>query len=296
MRFVPILQPRIWGGRNLAKLGKQLPPREIIGESWEVCDRPEAQSIVANGPLAGKSLDWLWRTCAEFRRQEAKFADHKRFPLLVKWLDCVEPLSVQVHPHATAARRHGGEPKHEAWYVVASSHGAKVWAGLKLGVTKQLFSRALADGSTEKLLRSFTPRPGDLINLPAGCVHAARGILFCEIQQNSDTTYRLHDWGRGRELHIEQGLASMDFNGRHATRRGRRITCPYFQIHQAMFARAWKPPLEFSIVCVVAGRGTIHWRGGTEPYSKGNCWLIPAKLPACRFEPQGKTVAVVGRV
>ena len=291
MKFVPILQPRVWGGCNLAKLGKKLPPRERIGESWEICDRApsagsgqaEAQSVVANGPLAGKTIRRIWNSLAPNPQSP--------FPLLIKWLDVVQPLSVQVHPDGRSAKRLGGEPKTEAWYIVAAARNAKIWAGLRRGVTRQQLARAIIAGTAENLLCSFRPRVGEVVFMPAGCVHAARGVVALEVQQNSDTTFRLYDWGRGRQLQIEQGLACV--NPRLQPKRGKSARCKFFSMRALTFTKTWKSPHGFSIVCIARGSGKILWHGGVERFGAGDTWLLPV---AAQFETRNQTTAVVVQV
>ena len=284
-------------------LGKKLPPRERIGESWELCDRPEAQSVIANGPLAGKTLGWLWE---KHRREifgEIRSAT-RRFPLLIKWLDCVTPLSLQVHPDRKAARRWGGEEKGEGWFVIAASRNAKILAGVRAGVTGESFHRALATDSVKGQMRSFVPRAGDAIYIPAGCLHAAQASVFLEIQQNSDTAFRVSDWDRGRPLQILEGLACANFRGRspsvRRSRGGQRgrllVACPHFMMRRVTFAEAWRPPENFCVVCIVKGGGWIRWCNGRERFRVGDCWLLPAWVDGCRFEPRKKTAAVVVRM
>jgi mannose-6-phosphate isomerase len=219
LTFQPIFKERVWGGRNLAQLyGKQLPPDRPIGESWEITDRPEGVSLIANGPLAGRSLRWLM----EHHRQEVlgTQADASGpFPLLVKILDAQETLSVQAHPPAAVATRLGGEPKTEMWYITDATPQAALFVGLKPGVTRADFERRIRDGTVAEALHHVPVRAGDAMFLPSGRLHAiGAGLVLFEIQQNSDTTYRVFDWnrvgldGKPRELHVEQSLASIDFN------------------------------------------------------------------------------------
>ncbi len=217
--FDPILKERVWGGRNLERLfGKVLPEGRRVGESWEISDRPGDVSVVANGPLAGKDLRWLMeRHRAELLGNAADQGSH--FPLLIKILDAQEDLSLQVHPPAHKAAALGGEPKTEMWYVVDATATAAFYAGLKRGVTRADFIRRLADGSVAECFHRLAVTRGDSLFLPSGRVHAiGAGNVIFEIQQNSDTTYRVFDWnrvgldGRPRELHVEQSLESIDFN------------------------------------------------------------------------------------
>jgi mannose-6-phosphate isomerase len=215
--FAPIFMERIWGGRKLADLfGKQLPAGKRIGESWEIVDRLEAQSIVMSGPLRGKTLHDLW---SQHRHEIfGDVPDHPRFPLLIKLLDAHEKLSLQVHPPKKIAAKLGGEPKTEFWYVAAAEPGAKLFVGLKHAMTPTRFEEALRSGSIAEHVHLIEAKPGDAMFLPAGRFHAVgAGNVLVEIQQNSDTTYRVFDWsrlddrGQARQLHIDQALESIDF-------------------------------------------------------------------------------------
>jgi len=209
---------RIWGGRRLeSRFGKSVPPQAQIGESWEIVDRPEAQSVVARGPLKGKTLHELWT-----KHRSAIFGevpDAPRFPLLIKLLDAQEKLSLQVHPPEQVARKLGGEPKTEFWYVAATDPGAELSLGFREPITRTKFEETLRDGTVMDYVHNIAANAGDAIFLPAGCVHAVgAGNLLIEIQQNSDTTYRVFDWnrtdptsGKQRQLHVEQAIQCIDF-------------------------------------------------------------------------------------
>lgn len=219
LTFSPLFKERIWGGRQLAALyGKQLPPQVPIGESWEISDRPGDESVVTNGPLAGKSLHWLMENHRADLLGAAAPAASGRFPLLIKILDAREKLSLQVHPPAAKATALGGEPKTEMWYIADATPEADLFVGLKPGATRTEFERRLQDGSVAECFSRIPVRAGDAMFLPSGRVHAiGAGNVIFEIQQNSDTTYRVFDWnrvdnvGKPRELHIAQSLASIDF-------------------------------------------------------------------------------------
>ena len=212
--FEPIYQERVWGGRALeCKLGRALPEGKVIGESWEIVDRPEAQSKVPGGP----SLRELIEADPEGIMGAGWPAD-RPFPILVKWLDCQEKLSLQVHPPASIAPELGGEPKTENWYVAEAEPRASLMAGLKRGVSREDFERGLKEGQLEPLVHTLAVRSGESIFIPSGRIHAiGGGNLILEIQQNSDTTYRVYDWGRvgldgqPRQLHVEESLKSTDF-------------------------------------------------------------------------------------
>lgn len=219
-QFVPLYQERVWGGRALEhRLARTLPGTGPVGESWEIVDRPEAQSVVAPpGPEAGRTLRALLAADPAGIMGPGWPSD-RPFPLLVKWLDCRERLSLQVHPPASVAARLGGEPKTENWYVAHAEPGAAVLAGLHEGVAVEDFARAIEQGTAERLVRRHATHAGDSLLIHSGVMHAIdAGNLILEIQQNSDTTYRVFDWGRvgldgrPRQLHIAASLASLAAN------------------------------------------------------------------------------------
>ena len=218
LTFEPLFKERLWGGRRLAGFpGKVLPDGVNIGESWEVTDRPEGISVVANGPDRGRTLHDLMEQRPGWLTGGVP-APGGRFPWLVKFLDARDDLSLQVHPPAHRAQELGGEPKTELWYVVAADPGARLYTGLRRGVTRAEFERRTRDGSVAELFHVHPVTAGDVMFLPSGRVHAlGAGNLVFEIQQNSDTTYRVFDWnrvgpdGRARELHLEPSFASIQF-------------------------------------------------------------------------------------
>jgi mannose-6-phosphate isomerase len=218
--FEPIFKDRIWGGRELERLyGKKIPAGQPTGEAWEISDRPGDASVIANGPLAGKDLRWLMENHAAEILGSAKPAAAGRFPLLCKILDAREKLSLQVHPPASKAAELKGEPKTEMWFIADAAPDASLYVGLKHGVTRAEFEKKIADGSVADCFHRIPVKAGDTMFLPSGRVHAiGDGLVIFEIQQNSDTTYRVFDWnrvgldGKPRELHVAQSLASIDFN------------------------------------------------------------------------------------
>jgi len=217
--FHPIFKERVWGGREIQRLfGKPLPPGAPIGESWEISDRPGDASVIANGPLAGKDLRWLMENHARELLGDAKPTGKNWFPLLCKILDAREKLSLQVHPSADQAAALGGEPKTEMWFIADAAPGAELYVGLKRGVTRAEFEKKIRTGEVAGCLHRIPVRAGDAMYLPGGRVHTiGAGLVIFEIQQNSDTTYRVFDWnrtgldGRPRELHIAKSLASINF-------------------------------------------------------------------------------------
>ena len=218
LTFRPIYQDRVWGGRRLESLfGRVLPRGRVIGESWEVCDRPDAVSVVANGPLAGRTLRSLMTEDPE-GLWGAGAAAGMPFPWLCKLLDACDDLSLQVHPPAALAASLGGEPKTEMWYVAHAEPGSCVYAGVQPGTTRESFAQRAAAGTVAAVFHRIPVSVGDVLFLPSGRVHAVgRGLVIFEIQQNSDTTYRVFDWnrvgldGKPRALHLEPALASIDF-------------------------------------------------------------------------------------
>lgn len=220
MRFQPIFRRYLWGGRRLeSELEKQLPPEgNDYAESWEIVDRQVDQSVVSNGELQGWTLGNL---VEEYGKELlGKHHPQPQFPLLFKFLDCQQDLSVQVHPNDEQAARLNPPDlgKTEAWVILAAEPGSRFYAGFQPGVDQASFERALLSGTVEPLLHKVEPSAGDCVFIPAGTVHAlGKGLLVAEIQQASDTTFRLFDWnrlgpdGRPRDLHLKQGLDVIDF-------------------------------------------------------------------------------------
>jgi mannose-6-phosphate isomerase len=300
LTFHPLFKERVWGGRNLARLyHKPLPPDVPIGESWEISDRPGDVSVVANGPLAGKDLHWLVETHPEELLGTTQTA-HGRFPLLIKILDAQEVLSVQVHPPAEQAAALGGEPKTEMWYVTEAAPDAVLYAGLKRGTTRADFERRLQAGTVADCIHRLNVRAGDAIFLPSGRVHAlGAGLVIFEIQQNSDTTYRVFDWnrvglnGKPRELHIAQSLTSIDFNdfeprllggdftGTGPVKARPLVRNPLFTVEAYAVAGGATLPLQpnrLQIVAVLEGQARVGEPEGTVALSPGQFCLVPACL------------------
>lgn len=229
LRLVPFFRDYLWGGRKLQTvLGKNLPANGVWAESWEIVDHPEHSSAILNGPLAGSTLrelaqshpDWLLGRSASNPSAGNPSAGNGGLPLLLKYLDCQRVLSVQVHPDDRYAQQLSQPDlgKTEAWYIIAAEPESVLYAGLKPGVTPDELQRALASGGVEDCLHRITPQVGDCVFIPAGTVHAlGAGLLVAEIQQASNTTFRLFDWnrldadGQPRALHAEQSLAVIDF-------------------------------------------------------------------------------------
>ncbi len=286
--FTPIYMQRVWGGRELERIyGRTLPDsKSPFGESWEVVDRENEQSIVDEGPLAGTSLHELW----QHHREEIfgkGFQNHPRFPILIKVLDARDDLSIQVHPPATLAASLGGEPKTEMWFIADCDPGAKLYVGLKNGVTRSDFEKSIAEGTVADCVHAITPRPGDSIFIVSGRLHAiGAGFLIHEIQQNSDTTYRVFDWnrlgldGKPRQLHVNESLASIDFNDHEPQMDppdgDQLASCEYFKTDRKILAAgdtvAHSPDGRFSILSVVDGM--LESQGGRR-FNKGRFMLLP---------------------
>lgn len=216
--FQPIYQERVWGGRELARVfSRDLPMGGPIGESWEIVDRPEAQSKVVGGQFSGMTLRSVIEQYGD-SVMGPRWPRTRAFPILVKWLDCRERLSLQVHPPASIAAELGGEPKTENWFVASASAQASLIVGLKRGVSRAQFEQSLRDNTLEACVHHFPISAGDSILVRSGQIHAIdAGNLILEIQQNSDTTYRVYDWGRlgldgkPRQLHVNESLRSINW-------------------------------------------------------------------------------------
>jgi mannose-6-phosphate isomerase len=295
LKFEPIFKKRIWGGQKLRQVfGKDIPPFEKIGESWELADLPDDKSIIANGQFAGQTLN---RAISRYPKEiTGNKSFSGPFPLLIKFLDVEDVLSVQVHPDRCTCRRIGtGEPKTECWYIISAAAGAVIYKGLKKGVTKKQFTEAINKGRVAELLVKIPVKPGQCHFLPAGTVHSiGAGILIAEIQTPSDTTYRLFDFdrlddtGKPRQLHIEEALASIHFNTSgdnfSVTTVGRLVDCEFFKIdkhHQAGGCEMLLSPGKMKTLIILAGFGTISAADGTSvEFKAGDCLLVPAEYQA----------------
>ena len=247
LRLEPLYQERVWGGRAFeTALGRTLPSQKPIGEAWEIVDRPEAQSVLTSGRQAGKTLREVIQAFPADIMGPGWDKD-RPFPILVKWLDCHERLSLQVHPPAEVALKLKGEPKTETWFIADTQPGAGLLVGLKKGVTREQFETALKTNTLEPLVHRFNVAEGDSILVRSGQIHAIdAGNLILEIQQNSDTTYRVYDWGRmgldgkPRQTHVEQSLASIKWDDfepapvRGAPTSGVIAECPEFRIRRVV--------------------------------------------------------------
>jgi mannose-6-phosphate isomerase len=300
--FRPFFMERTWGGRRLESVfGKKLPPGKRIGESWEIVDRPEAQSVVRQGPWRGRTLHELWREhLAEIFGDDVP--DTPRFPILAKLLDAQEKLSLQVHPDSAMAGPLGGEPKTEMWYFAAADDGAEIYAGFRSGVTRDHFKQALREGGAADLVHRIGVKKGDAFFVPSGRLHAiGAGNLIIEIQQNSDTTFRLFDWGRGtrdgapRTLQVEEALQSIafeDFEPEMVLPSGETLVqCPHFTVEKWDLKSARRASERSGFALFVCLSGALEMNAvGLEP---GEFFLVPAYAAASELQPVAAATSVL---
>jgi mannose-6-phosphate isomerase len=315
LRFDPIFTTNLWGGRRLPGfLNRTVAHAEPVGEAWVVSDVDGSPSRVADGPLAGVTLRELM-TADPARIVGSAKAPQGRFPLLLKFLDARQELSVQVHPNDEQAARLGPAKfgKTEAWVVLeADPETSRLYAGFVEGTTAADFRAALAAGTTPRTLHSFKPAPGDCVFLEAGTVHAiGADLLLFEVQQTSDITYRLYDWdrvdaktGRPRQLHIDEGLTCADFRRgrcppvgptvgvRDGVRCEGLVACDYFTLERLTAHVPFRVGAENrcrAVVCV-KGSGELESRGARFPFRSGDVFLLPAEVGACVALPAEEVV------
>jgi mannose-6-phosphate isomerase len=307
-KLTPALLARVWGGNALARYGKSVPVGKKIGESWEISDRDDVQSVIANGSDKGRTLrEQIHAHGAQLLGTNCGTVT--RFPLLVKLLDARERLSLQVHPPAAVAAKLKGEPKTEMWCVLDADQGAHLIAGLRRGVTGADFIRATEASASrgngmktlEDCVYRFPVLPGDTFFVPSGRVHAIdAGVVLVEIQQSSDTTYRVYDWGRvgldgkPRELHVRESLVSIDFEDFEPRKQRatveqhgvnglwRLVECPYFHVHRLELSNAWPDRCDGStfhiLSCTKGAVGLLLADGKEERINVGEFILLPAAL------------------
>lgn len=310
IRFAPLLKRIRWGGRRLGTvLGKPLGAERDYAESWEISDHRSDQSVVSRGAFSGWTLQRLVRECsADLLGQDSHLIE---FPLLIKYLDACDRLSLQVHPTDTQAKCFlpGENGKTEAWVILEVAPSSKIFAGLRSGVTRDDLQRALDRGQIEGCLHSFAAEPGQCVFVPAGTIHAIdAGILLAEVQQSSDITFRLHDWGRlgtdgrPRPIHVREALDCIDFTrgpvspivphpvplATHVAED--LVACPYFVMRRHATAAAFELPNDnrFRIAMLLSGNGELETMLGVEPIRTGDTVLIPAACPAVRITPRGE--------
>ena len=315
LRFEPVYQNYLWGGRRIADQYGRTPPGGACAESWEVSDRDDGMSVVAEGPLAGTALRGLMQEQAEAILGPGAVPG-QRFPLLVKILDAHQDLSVQVHPDDQTAAAVGGEAKSEMWFLLDAAAGAAIYRGLKPGTTREGMEQALAGGDPERVLIRLPVSRDDAVYIPGGTVHAiGAGCLILEVQQNSNTTYRIHDWGRTgpdgkpRDVHLDQAAKvihwsqslpdlarpTVDVIGEgYAIERV--LATEYFTVGRLRVDTrySWAPDSQgMAMLFVQEGTGQLT-AGDFEAELKPGCtWLIPACLDQCEVIPCGEAMRLV---
>jgi mannose-6-phosphate isomerase len=315
LKFKPRFVEKIWGGRKFETvLGKTLPPGLKIGESWELYDFPPGvvegstdwvSAVVAEGPLAGTSLHQL---VADFGKEltgdVALSGDHGQFPILIKFLDAREDLSVQVHPDdAFCSKNRGAHLKSEAWYILQNDPGSKLYKGLEAGVTAESFQKDIENGSVEKSIRQIPVKEGECYYLPSGTIHAlGAGILVAEVQTPSDTTFRVFDFnrvdpstGKLRKLHVADAMQCIDFSGKEElpqkrdhvaglfTTVSRLVTSPYFKIEKVRFSEGVEQAVPYDqpvVWMMLQGEAQVKVDDLKQPtrFKRGETVLIPAKM------------------
>jgi len=312
LRFEPIFKPALWGGNRLRTLFSAPPSDEPTGEAWVLSDFGNNLSVVADGPRAGTTLRQLMEEDPQ-RIVGRAATSNGRFPLLLKFIHARYPLSVQVHPNDIKARELEGPEavgKTEAWVVVEAAPSSRLYTGLNAGVTPDRLRKAIQTGKVDDVLYTHEALSGDCVFLRAGTVHAiGAGVLLFELQQSSDLTYRLYDWGRvdpktgkPRELHVEKALASVDFSagpcrpesltdeGHGRVHRARLVECPYFTLGR------WEANRPFTagaagrcrVLVGTDGRAMIRHAGAEYLIGVGDVWLLPAEIGTCECVPHGE--------
>lgn len=331
LQFQPLFRSYIWGGRGLRDyLGKPIADEGIWAESWEIVDHGPDQSIITNGPLAGKTLgalidadpiSVLGPNLVQVQKTAPMPQPRHYFPLLLKYLDCNSVLSVQVHPDDNYGLKMPKPDlgKTEAWYVVHAEPEAIIYAGLQAGVTRERLAEAIAAGKTADCLHQIKAHTGDCIFIPAGTVHAlGSGLIVAEIQQSSDTTFRLFDWnrvdaeGKSRPLHIQQALDVIDFQRGPVSPQTSKLRPTQLdsQLHSQSFAQqaqpqwdslvecskftidrlrgegrfGFEPDERFTLVTLPQGSGRMSWNDGAIELTRGDSVLLPATCPATLWE------------
>lgn len=314
LRFRPTYKDYLWGGDKIIRRFKRKAPPGIYAESWEVSDRPEGMSEVVNGPLAGMSLHELCRQRGvDLLGTKVK---GPTFPLLVKLIDAKDTLSVQVHPDDESAKNYGGEAKTEMWYILEADKGSCLYCGLKGGTVRPAFERAIGTQKFSTLMNTVPVRPGDAVYVPGGRVHAiGAGCMLLEVQQNSNTTYRLYDWdrfgpdGKPRELHIAQALQVINWNDSQgvkavprktsqsgANERWEILTSPYFRMERFVLGELMATGglgESFHILFVNQGTATLKSQGFRETAAAGTTWLVPATVRQYYIGPENGQAEVI---
>ncbi len=308
LRFRPVYRDYVWGGTRIVSTFHRNAPPGIYAESWEISSRPDGMSVADNGAWAGHPLSEIIEALGPRLLGRRAPADRPSFPLLIKLIDSRERLSVQVHPNEAAAARYGGEAKTEMWYILDAAPNARVFAGLRPGADRRALEEALRRGDLESVLAAVPVAAGDAIFVPGGRVHAIdAGCLLLEVQQNSDTTYRIYDWGRvghdgrPRQTHLAQALRVIRWNDADPVRcrpvplpaaapnvREELLACPFFRMERwRLRTPVTLLPDAGSFVSVFLAHGAVaaSWAGGREVWRPGTTVLVPAALPRLDLSP-----------
>ena len=304
IKFDPILKEKVWGGNALAsRFHKKAKDNQNIGESWEISAMQGSLSIVSNGFLAGNNIEELIEVYMGDITGDSVYEKFgNEFPLLIKFIEAKEDLSIQVHPGNEMAReKHDAYGKTEMWYILESENQGKIFTGFKEEVTKENYQKALGEGTIAEMLNAEEAVPGDVFFTPAGRIHAiGKGIVLVEIQQTSDITYRVFDWNRkgSRELHTELALEAIDFNAAGKNKVSGEltlnhtenlVTCDFFNTNIIWFnnqiSKDYTLIDSFIIYICTEGEFIIRWEGNAEVVSRGETVLLPAMIKEVLLEP-----------
>jgi len=311
LKFETVLKEKVWGGNALiSRYNKGNSSSHKIGESWEISAVADNQSVISNGFLAGNNIEELIEVYMGDITGDSVYEKFgNEFPLLIKFIEANQDLSIQVHPDNELARkRHKAYGKTEMWYILERENGSKLYTGFREGVTKELYTEALANGTIVDLLNIEHVEPGDTFFTPAGRVHAiGAGIVLIEIQQTSDITYRIYDWNRKntttekRELHTDLALEAIDFRSTGESRIRRTpelnssinlVTCEFFNTNIIALNKAVKKEYynidSFVVYICIEGELLIRWDDKHERIIKGETVLLPAMIKNVILEPIGE--------
>jgi len=308
LKFEPVLKEKVWGGNNLVtRYHKKGDPSLKYGESWEISAVEDNLSVASNGFLAGNNIEELIEVYMGDLTGDAVFDRFgNEFPILIKFIEAREDLSIQVHPGDTMAReRHKAYGKTEMWYVLESEEGSRIYTGFKNGITREAYLDALSAGDIAGLMNVETPEKGDVFFTPAGRIHAiGAGNMLVEIQQTSDITYRIYDWnrkgydGKPRELHTELAVDAIDFNASGSAKiipepvlnkTETMVNCEFFNANVINFNERIEKDYNlfdsFVIYICTGGEFMIRWNNDSEPVKKGETVLLPAMIKDVILEP-----------
>lgn len=308
LKFETVLKEKVWGGNALAThFNKKTNGSDHIGESWELSAIADDQSVISNGFLAGNNIEELIEVyMGDITGDQIYEKFGNEFPLLIKFIEAQEDLSIQVHPNDNLAKkRHKAYGKTEMWYILECKKNSKIYTGFKPGVTKEIYEDALKNNRIEDIMNVETPEPGNAFFTPAGRVHAiGAGIVLVEIQQTSDITYRIFDWNRKgtgkekRELHTDLALDAIDFNQNGSNKLSKLpvinnnlnlVNCEFFNTNLLWFNKAIDKEYHFIdsfvVYICIDGEFQICWDGNTEKVIKGETVLLPAMIKEVTLKP-----------